>query len=99
MESRTTNNTTRGLPTSQTMSTFDPDNDKKTLFCLDCYNYKSELLEYDYNYDDASKPPQPYPRIRERGEYYIDTYNDQPWGCTFGTHENVSHSPHPYNGT
>ena len=56
---------------------------------FECYNPRSELLEYDYNYDDSNKPPQPYPRLRERGEYYIDSYNDQPWSWTFGTNENV----------
>lgn len=54
-----------------------------------CYSVKSELLEYDYNYDDSNKPPQDYPRIRDRGEYYVDSYNDQPWSFTFGTHETV----------
>ena len=53
---------------------------------------KLEYLDYDYTYDDttsAKRKPQPYPRIRERGEHYIDTFNDQPWGCTFGTNEHV----------
>jgi hypothetical protein len=59
------------------------------VWCLECYNPRSELLEYDYTYDDSTKPPQPYPRIRERGEYYVDSYNDQPWSWTFGTHESV----------
>jgi hypothetical protein len=68
----------------------------KRLNCLDCgYHPGKELLEYDYTYDegphnateDRLKPPQPYPRIRERGEYYIDSYNDQPAGWTFGTNE------------
>ena len=61
-----------------------------SILCLECYNPSSEMLEYDYNYDDSNKPPQPYPRIRERGEYYVDSYNDQPWSWTFGTNENVS---------
>jgi len=59
-----------------------------SLLCLECYSPSSEMLEYDYNYDDSNKPPQPYPRIRERGEYYVDSYNDQPWSWTFGTNEN-----------
>ena len=69
--------------------------------CIECYNPDLERLEYDYNYDDlatssggadnkSNKPPQPYPRIRERGEYYIDSFNDQPWSWTFGNHESVS---------
>jgi len=62
-------------------------------FCSCCPN-NLEYLDYDYTYDDTSgkRKPQPYPRIRERGEYYIDTFNDQPWSCTFGTGEHVSTS-------
>jgi len=58
----------------------------------DCqYDPKGEKLEYDYNYDETAKgKPQPMPRIRERGEYYIDSWNGQPWACTFGTNEEVS---------
>jgi hypothetical protein len=60
-------------------------------WCLECYNPRSELLEYDYTYDEtlSNRPPQPMPRIRERGEYYVDSYNDQPWSWSFGTHESV----------
>lgn len=61
----------------------------ETMCCVECYNPRKERLEYDYQYDDTNKPVQPYPRIRERGEYYIDTYNDQPWSWTFGTNERV----------
>ena len=68
--------------------------------CFCCSNEKLEYLDYDYTKDDirnnssttnSSKNVklQPYPRIRERGEYYIDTFNDQPWACTFGTGEHV----------
>lgn len=59
--------------------------------CIECYNPSREVLEYDYTYDDATgkKPPQNYPRIRERGEYYIDSYNGEPWSCSFGTAESV----------
>jgi hypothetical protein len=32
---------------------------------------------------------QPLPRIRERGEFYMDSYNDQPTSWSFGTNENV----------
>ena len=63
--------------------------------CIECYNPGREVLEYDYTYDDnatsTSKPPQQYPRIRERGEYYIDSFNGEPWSCTFGTSEPVSY--------
>lgn len=58
--------------------------------CNVCYDPKTETLEYNYTHDDAKAGgPQAYPRIRERGELYIDSYNDQPWGWTFGTHEKV----------
>jgi hypothetical protein len=64
----------------------------RVLGCIECYQPSREYLEYDYTYDDTSgmKPPQAYPRIRERGEYYIDSYNGEPWSCSFGTAENVS---------
>ena len=32
---------------------------------------------------------QPLPRIRARGEYYIDTFNDEPWSWSMGTNEQV----------
>jgi hypothetical protein len=59
--------------------------------CIECYNPPREVLEYDYLYDDTNgkKPPQNYPRIRERGEYYIDSYNGEAWSCSFGTNEKV----------
>ena len=59
--------------------------------CFECYSPGREYLEYDYTYDDVNgkKPPQNYPRIRERGEYYIDSYNSEPWSCSFGTAETV----------
>jgi hypothetical protein len=52
----------------------------------------SEVLEYNYNIPPPSQPhetAQPLPRIRERGEFYIDSYNDQPMSCSFGTNEHV----------
>ena len=54
-------------------------------------NYRTEYLEYPYDHgtaatDEESPPP---PRIRHRGEYYIDSYNDQSKAFTFGTNENV----------
>ena len=59
--------------------------------CIECYKPSREYLEYDYTYDDVNgkKPPQSYPRIRERGEYYIDSFNGEPWSCSFGTAEKV----------
>ena len=67
-----------------------PPKTSRVLFCMECYDPQKELLEYDYTKAKlANGDPQPYPRIRDRGEYYIDTYNDQPWSWTFGTHEKV----------
>jgi hypothetical protein len=71
-------------------------------FCGLCsvYDLKSETLEYNYVIEAAAnakvsdplerRQSQPYPRIRSRGEYYIDTYNDEPYSWTMGTHEQVS---------
>ena len=62
--------------------------------CVEIYKPSREVLEYDYTYDDVSgkKPPQSYPRIRERGEFYIDSFNGEPWSCSFGTAEKVRRS-------
>ena len=59
--------------------------------CVEIYKPSREKLEYDYTYDDVTgkKPPQSYPRIRERGEFYIDSYNGETWSCSFGTTEKV----------
>jgi hypothetical protein len=59
--------------------------------CIECYNPSREVLDYDFGYDDTSgkKPAQAYPRIRERGEYYIDSFNGEAWSCSFGTAEQV----------
>lgn len=64
----------------------------RVMGCIECYKPSREYLEYDYTYDDVNgkKPPQSYPRIRERGEYYIDSFNGEPWSCSFGTAESVS---------
>lgn len=47
-----------------------------------------ENLEYDYAKVTMGKS-QPPPRIRARGEYYIDSFNGEPWTCSFGTGEEV----------
>ena len=62
-----------------------------TFFCCELHDAKKEMLEYDYTRGDKGPngQTQAYPRIRARGEYYIDSYNDQPWSWTFGTHEKV----------
>jgi len=49
-------------------------------------NLGAERLEYDYNRSE-SKRPQPLPRIRQRGEHYIDSFNGESWSCSFGTNE------------
>jgi hypothetical protein len=56
-------------------------------------NYKQEYLEYHYT-NNNSHQEQPSTaassvRIRQRGEYYIDSFNDQSKSFTFGTNENV----------
>jgi hypothetical protein len=70
-----------------------PSSQNGSLICRCCNGgEKLEYLDYDYTYDDTTpgkRKPQPYPRIRERGEYYVDSFNDQPWSCTFGTGEHV----------
>jgi hypothetical protein len=83
------NNTTSNASKSAPQSTATTSN--TVCFCCD-RGEKLEYLDYDYTYDDTTsgkRKPQPYPRIRERGEFYIDTFNDQPWACTFGTWEHV----------
>ena len=46
----------------------------------------------NYAYDDTARgaKEQSLPRIRERGEHYFDSYNGDPWGCGFGTNEELS---------
>ena len=63
-----------------------------TCGCIECYKPSRENLKYNYEYDDINgkKPAQAYPRIRERGEFYIDSFNGEPWSCSFGTAEKVS---------
>ena len=54
-----------------------------------------EKLEYDYALEakktknGRSITNQPLPRIRQRGENYVDSFNDEPWKCAFGTNEEV----------
>jgi len=71
-----------------------------TCGCME-YNARKEYLDYDYEaaarYYSSSEsslmksgvkdPPPKLPRIRERGEYYVDSFNDSPWTCGFGTGE------------
>lgn len=54
--------------------------------CTD--NLGAERLEYNYNHDDTNKrKQQPLPRIRQRGEYYVDSFNGESYSCSFGTKE------------
>jgi hypothetical protein len=50
------------------------------------YRPSSENLEYDYTKGEN----QPLPRIRQRGEFYVDKFNSESWSCSFGTNEEVS---------
>jgi hypothetical protein len=65
---------------------------RRKTFCQECcavgFDWDSELLEYDYSRLDRDNK-QLLPRVRERGEYYIDSYNTEKWHCTFGTYEEV----------
>jgi hypothetical protein len=56
--------------------------------CGSRYNPSYERLEYDYSKEDKGGR-QDLPRIRQRGEYYIDTFNSESWSCSFGTQEEV----------
>jgi hypothetical protein len=62
--------------------------------CLECYHPAAETLDYDYtaanaNDGSSSSSKTPHPRIRERGEFYLDSFNDQPWSWSVGTNEMV----------
>jgi hypothetical protein len=58
-------------------------------------HYKQEYLEYNYHpsynstTNESTAASSSNVRIRHRGEYYIDSYNDQSKSFTFGTNENV----------
>eukprot|EP00546_Thalassionema_frauenfeldii_P011626 CAMPEP_0178925556 /NCGR_PEP_ID=MMETSP0786-20121207/17983_1 /TAXON_ID=186022 /ORGANISM="Thalassionema frauenfeldii, Strain CCMP 1798" /LENGTH=371 /DNA_ID=CAMNT_0020600461 /DNA_START=199 /DNA_END=1311 /DNA_ORIENTATION=+ len=53
------------------------------------YDSISEQLDYDYNYDETAHNgrQQNGPRQRKKGEFYIDSFNGEPWSCSFGTSE------------
>jgi hypothetical protein len=80
------NNTIMAQPTPAKHPSF-----YTTCGCIECYKPSRENLKYDYTYDDINgkKPAQAYPRIRERGEFYIDSFNGEQWSCSFGTAEKV----------
>lgn len=55
-------------------------------------NYNYRAAERYQSLKDSGKlksedHPPPLPRIRNRGEYYVDTFNDAPMTCSFGTNE------------
>ena len=57
-------------------------------------NYNYRAAERYQSLKDSGKlksedHPPPLPRIRNRGEYYVDTFNDAPMTCSFGTNEEV----------
>jgi len=49
------------------------------------YRPSVENLEYDYTKGEN----QPLPRIRQRGEFYVDRFNGETWSCALGTNEEV----------
>ncbi len=64
--------------------------------CCGCrYNPSVEKLDYDYSKEGNSsgkgggKQDSNLPRIRQRGEFYIDSFNGESWSCSFGTNEEV----------
>ena len=90
-------------PTSSALTKIDDNdtNDSKyyssAMICIRAtckceYDADRERLEYNYDYDETLRggTPQPMPRIRDRGEYYVDSYNGEPWSVTLGTSEEVS---------
>jgi hypothetical protein len=58
------------------------------------YNYpaakKYQTLKDEGKLTAGKVEPPPLPRIRRRGEFYLDSFNELPNGCSFGTHEEVS---------
>ena len=52
------------------------------------YRPSIENLEYDYTKGEN----QPLPRIRQRGEFYVDKFNSESWNCSYGTNEEVRRS-------
>lgn len=57
----------------------------KDSVCGPCGVSNSEYLEYDYSKSNNKQCI----RVRERNEYYIDSFNDQPLSWTCGTNEYV----------
>lgn len=59
--------------------------------CNRKYDPVGERLEYDFskNANSGNGKEPPLPRIRQRGEYYIDSFIGESWSCSFGTNEEV----------
>jgi len=56
--------------------------------CAVGFDWDDEVLKYNFNLSEKGTE-QSLPRTRERGEYYIDSYNMEKWNCTFGTFDEV----------
>ena len=56
--------------------------------CAVGLDWDAELLVHNFNKSDRGNESL-LPRVRERGEYYIDSYNMEKWNCSFGTYEEV----------
>lgn len=76
---------------SQTMTSQTIFHRSRSLYRKACavgYDPVVENLDYDYNYDESVRGgPQPGPRLRKKGEPYIDSFNGEPWSCSYGTAE------------
>jgi len=61
--------------------------------CAVGMDWDEEYLKYNYTLSERDMEQQPLPRSRDRGEYYIDSYNMEKWNCSFGTLEEVKFDP------
>jgi hypothetical protein len=82
------NNNNTGLVTNSTLQNMQPTSLLRRRGQCGCGSLvgHNERLEYDYSSRNNKKKNV---RCRERGEYYIDSYNDLPMSWSFGTHETV----------
>lgn len=80
------NNINNGLTTANSL---DEEPNCGRVCCGRKYDPVGEMLQYDFSKEvkAGNGKEQPLPRIRQRGEYYIDSFNGESWSCSFGTNE------------